>query len=185
MDISSLSKNDFDPVEWINEHYKNHVAGRANLTNNDELALDFISTYISKLHLYVERVNYALEECTQQLISTMPRVLKEAMALQDNVQRLQRSMMIMSKEVSQSHENTGDCMSTLERLNSLQMSLQKAKESLQESDGWGNLITELEDHFEKNDLKVCFINYYFINSLYFITFKSNIICLIIDFLECL
>jgi len=29
-----------------------------------------------------------------------------------------------------------------------------AKESLQESDGWGNLLAELEDGFERNDLKV-------------------------------
>lgn len=155
IDISGLYKEDFNAVQWINDHYKKHSNGKEDLTNNDEIALDFISTYLSKLNLYVERVNYALEECTGQLINTMPQVLKEAMVLQDNVQRLQKSMATMSQEVRQTHAETGGCMSTLERLNSLQINLQKAKESLQESDGWGNLITELEEHFEKNDLKVC------------------------------
>lgn len=31
--------------------------------------------------------------------------------------------------------------------------LQVAKEGLQESDGWGRLITELEDLFEQNDIQ--------------------------------
>ncbi|XP_037952193.1 conserved oligomeric Golgi complex subunit 7-like [Teleopsis dalmanni] len=47
-------------------------------------------------------------------------------------------------------------MSVLEKLNNLQTKLQSAKESLQESDGWGNLLNELEDCFERNDLNgVC------------------------------
>lgn len=154
MDISSVSEADFNAVQWINEHFKKHKADKEEKTETEELALDFINIYVSQLQLCVQQVNYALEECSQQVMGNMPRVLKEATALQDNVQRLQRNMSGMSQEVAQVQEETGECMATLERLNFLQTNLQKAKESLQESDGWGNLITELEDHFEKSDLKV-------------------------------
>lgn len=43
-------------------------------------------------------------------------------------------------------------MSNLERLDSLKTKLTIAKEGLQESDGWGKMIAELEDLFEQNDV---------------------------------
>lgn len=152
MDISSLSEDSFNPVQWINEHFKKHTQDKEEKT--DEMALDFINTYVTKLQLYVQQVNYSLEECSQKVVANVPRILKDAATLQDNVMKLQQRMSVMSQEVAQVQDETGDCMATLERLNSRQINLQKAKESLQESDGWGNLITELEDHFEKSDLKV-------------------------------
>lgn len=114
---------------------------------------------MAKLQLYVQQVNYAVEDSSQQVVASMPRIAKEAATLQCDVAMLQQKMSAMRQEVASVQERTGDCMATLERLNTLQSKLQAAKESLQESDGWGNLLSELEDCFERNDLKVNKTNY--------------------------
>lgn len=62
----------------------------------------------------------------------------------------------VQKDIFQVHKETGACMSNLERLDCMKTKLQIAKEGLQESDGWGRLIAELEDLFEQNDIgKAC------------------------------
>uniref|UniRef100_A0A1A9X3Q5 Conserved oligomeric Golgi complex subunit 7 n=1 Tax=Glossina brevipalpis TaxID=37001 RepID=A0A1A9X3Q5_9MUSC len=161
MDMVALSEDKFNAVQWINDNFKNFLEENAYSSkkeneksdNDNEKAMDFINNYVSKLQLYVQQVNYAIEESSQQLISSMPRIVKEAKSLQTDVQDLQKRMFLMRQEVAAVQEETGECMTTLERLNSMQIKLQNAKESLQESDGWGNLIAGLEDGFERNDLK--------------------------------
>ncbi|KAL7729160.1 hypothetical protein ACLKA6_009625 [Drosophila palustris] len=154
MDISALSEPTFSASDWINANYKKYRD--ENGKNDSAPATSFIQSYVAKLQLYVQQVNYAVEESSQQVVANMPRIAKEAATLQCDVATLQQKMSAMRQEVAAVQEETGDCMATLERLNTLQTKLQAAKESLQESDGWGNLLAELEDCFERNDLKgVC------------------------------
>lgn len=58
----------------------------------------------------------------------------------------------VQKNIYQVHKETGACMANLERLDSMKTKLTIAKEGLQESDGWGKLISELEDLFEQNEI---------------------------------
>lgn len=152
MDISALSGPVFSSAQWINDNYKKYK--EENVNNENATATTFIQSYVAKLQLYVQQVNYAVEESSQQVVASMPRIAKEAATLQSDVAILQQKMSAMRQEVAAVQEETGDCMATLERLNTLQTKLQAAKESLQESDGWGNLLAELEDCFERNDIKV-------------------------------
>lgn len=62
----------------------------------------------------------------------------------------------VQKNIYQVHKETGACMANLERLDSMKTKLVIAKEGLQESDGWGKLVAELEDFFEQNEMtKAC------------------------------
>ncbi|KAL9876465.1 conserved oligomeric Golgi complex subunit 7 isoform 1-T3 [Glossina fuscipes fuscipes] len=161
MDMIALSEDKFNPVQWINENFQKYVEENKVLSKEDqkkslidhERAIDFINNYVSKLQLYVQQVNYALEESSHRLVSTMPRIVEEARSLKAGVQRLQQRMLLMHQEVAAVQKETGECMTTLDHLNSMQIKVQNAKESLQESDGWGNLIASLEDGFERNDVK--------------------------------
>lgn len=165
MDISALSEEKFDAVNWINENFKKFSEDKRTTkgensksdAGDNETSVDFINSYVSKLQLYVQQVNYAVEESSQQLVGSMPRIVKDAKVLHADVKELQERMLLMRQEVAAVQEETGECMATLERLNTQQCKLQTAKESLQESDGWGNLIAELEDSFERNDLKVSIV----------------------------
>lgn len=164
MDISALSEDKFDAVDWINENFKKFseenksskaASGTKSINDSsDNLALEFINNYVSKLQLYVQQVNYAVEDSSQQLVASLPRIVKDVKTLHSDVKSLQGRMLEMRQEVAAVQEETGECMATLEKLNSQQTKLQTAKESLQESDGWGNLISGLEDSFERSDLKV-------------------------------
>ncbi|SPP80916.1 conserved oligomeric Golgi complex subunit 7 [Drosophila guanche] len=150
MDVSALSEANFSPADWINANYKKYIEENGG-TDGD--ATSFIQSYVAKLQLYVQQVNYAVEESSRQVVSSMPRIAKESATLHSDVSQLQEKMSAMRQEVAAVQSETGECMATLERLNTLQTKLQAAKESLQESDGWGNLLAELEDGFERNDLK--------------------------------
>ncbi|XP_053966882.1 conserved oligomeric Golgi complex subunit 7 [Anastrepha ludens] len=166
MDIAALSDESFNAIDWINGNYSKHlkeiedgsvdngVSPQQNV--KDSVAQDFIAKYVSKLHLYIQQVHCVVEETSQKIVSGMPRVIKDAVLLQAEVEELKKRMHSMRKEMTNVHEETGDCMAALERLNTMQTKLQKAKESLQESDGWGNLICDLEDCFEHNNLKDAF-----------------------------
>lgn len=164
MDIVALSDETFNAIDWININYKKYAAEQADgctdkntlPDDTDALAMSFIEKYVSKLHLYIQQVHCAVEETGQKLVSGMSRVIKEALLLQAEVEELRKRMQAMRKEMTDVQEETGDCMAALERLNTIQSKLQKAKESLQESDGWGNLISELEDCFEHNNMKGAF-----------------------------
>lgn len=82
--------------------------------------------------------------------------MKEAQNLQSDVLLLRTKMNEIQNEIKQVQNETGKCMTNLERLDALKTKLELAKHGLQESDGWGKLISELEDLFERNDLlKIC------------------------------
>ena len=106
---------------------------------------------MSKLQLYVQQVNSALEDTSQQVLQNMPRIIKDANNLQHETIVLRTKMTEMQNEISQVQKETGACMYGLERLDNLKSKLQTAKQGLQESDGWGRLTSELDDLLERND----------------------------------
>lgn len=115
-----------------------------------------MSTLVSKLQLYVEQVNIAVEDSSQKFLTNLPRVIKDAQNLQNEAMMLRTKMSEVQQEIVHVQKETGVCMSKLERLDNLKTTLQTAKQGLQESDGWGRLIHDLEDLLERKDLtKAC------------------------------
>lgn len=78
--------------------------------------------------------------------------MKDAQNLNSEAKALRETMTSVQSEIEKVQKDTGDCMSNLERLDSLKSKLQIAKVGLQESDGWGRLTSQLEDLLEKSDL---------------------------------
>lgn len=104
----------------------------------------------------MEQVNTAVEDTSQKFLTNLPRVIKDTQNLQNEALLLRAKMYEVQKEIVQVQKETGVCMSKLERLDNLKTTLQTAKQGLQESDGWGRLIAELEDLLERKDLmKAC------------------------------
>ncbi|XP_031627851.1 conserved oligomeric Golgi complex subunit 7 [Contarinia nasturtii] len=145
MDIGALSEENFDAVDWINKTLKK--------TDDQQNKEAVVSSLVSKLQLYVQQVNSALEETSQQVLASMPRIMTDAQNLQAEACQLKAKMSEIQKDIFQVHQETSASMANLERLDSMKTKLQIAKEGLQESDGWGKLVTELEDLFEQNDVK--------------------------------
>ena len=53
-----------------------------------------------KLQLYVQQVNGALEETSQSVLSSMPRVLRDTQLLQQEALALQDKMVVVKQEIA-------------------------------------------------------------------------------------
>uniref|UniRef100_A0A1B0D1I4 Conserved oligomeric Golgi complex subunit 7 n=1 Tax=Phlebotomus papatasi TaxID=29031 RepID=A0A1B0D1I4_PHLPP len=115
-------------------------------------AVTFVSLFVDQLQIYVRDVNCVLEDTSQQIIGNIPNIMKDVDNLRREALTLQKQMHDMQIEIAQLQKDTGSCMSSLERLDTLKIKLQTAKRGLQECDGWGRLTSELEDLLEGNDL---------------------------------
>lgn len=109
---------------------------------------------VSKLQLYVQQLNAALEDTSQQVLAGMPRIMRDAQQLQHEANSLRTQMHAVQSDIALVQRETGACMAHLERLDGLQTTLRTAKQGLQESDGWGRLTAELDDLLEQSNLQV-------------------------------
>uniref|UniRef100_A0A182FQ73 Conserved oligomeric Golgi complex subunit 7 n=1 Tax=Anopheles albimanus TaxID=7167 RepID=A0A182FQ73_ANOAL len=145
MDISAFSGEDFDVSSWLNQSYE-----RSQNASSKEA---FVSSLVSKMQLYVQQINLALEQTGGQVLKNIPKVINDANMLQLESGLLKQRMSQVQREISTLHTETGDCMATLERLDSIKGRLQASKQCLQEADGWGKLSGELDDLLEKSDIE--------------------------------
>uniref|UniRef100_A0A182IZH4 Conserved oligomeric Golgi complex subunit 7 n=1 Tax=Anopheles atroparvus TaxID=41427 RepID=A0A182IZH4_ANOAO len=158
MDISAFSGDNFDVSSWINQSYdrsQNTVVNSGSqsagsLSSNNKEA--FVSSLVSKMQLYVQQINVALEQTGGQVLKNIPKVISDAHMLQIESGLLKQRMDQVQREISHLHTETGDCMASLERLDSIKRQLQTSKQCLQEADGWGKLAGELDDLLEKSDI---------------------------------
>lgn len=55
---------------------------------------------VMKLQLYVQQVNGALEETSQSVLSSLPRVLRDTQLLQQEALSLQDKMVVVKQEIA-------------------------------------------------------------------------------------
>lgn len=144
MDLSCFSQDSFDVVQWTNDYFKSN----GNADNKEAM----VSSLVSRLQLYVEQMNYSLEKSSQQLIVTMPHVIKDVKMIQTEVATLTDKMRQLQSDISHVNRDTGVYMHQLERLEGVYQKISIAKHGMKESDGWGKLTAELDDLLERNDI---------------------------------
>ncbi|KAG7190161.1 hypothetical protein KM043_006288 [Ampulex compressa] len=145
MDVSAFSEDTFDVKDWINKTFKSAEAQE----NKDA----FVSSLVMKLQLYVQQVNGALEETSQSVLSSLPRVLRDAQLLQQEALALREKMITVKEEIAKVEQNTASSMATLERLDRIKTNLQTAKQGLHEADNWTVLANDVEEVFETGDIE--------------------------------
>ncbi|XP_050079458.1 conserved oligomeric Golgi complex subunit 7 [Anopheles maculipalpis] len=150
-DISAFSGDDFDVSSWINTSYERSQRTAATGSAGGKEA--FVSSLVSKMQLYVQQINVALEQTGGQVLKNIPKVISDASMLQIESGLLKQRMNQVQREIAHLQTETGDCMVSLERLDNIKQRLQSSKQCLQEADGWGKLAGELEDLLEKSDIE--------------------------------
>lgn len=100
----------------------------------------------------MQQVNEKIEDTSQEILCTLPSVIKDVQNLQAQARTLKSSISDVEREISAVQEETSSGIERLEYLDNLKTQLQVAKQGLQESDSWGALTTELEDLLERNDI---------------------------------
>lgn len=111
-----------------------------------------MTSLVSKLQLYVQQVNETIEDTSQEILYTLPSVIKDVQNLQAQASALKSSICDVEREISVVQDETSTGIGRLEYLDNLKTQLQVAKQGLQESDSWGAFTTELEDLLERNDI---------------------------------
>ena len=145
MDVSAFSEDTFDVKEWINKTFKSAEAQE----NKDA----FVSSLVMKLQLYVQQVNGALEETSQSVLSSLPRVLRDTQLLQQEAIALSEKMVAVKQEIEKVEKDTASSMATLERIDKIKTDLQTAKQGLHEADNWTVLANDVEEVFESGDIE--------------------------------
>ncbi|KAF7991452.1 hypothetical protein HCN44_008764 [Aphidius gifuensis] len=145
MDISAFSDDDFDVKKWINMKFKSTEA------QGDKDA--YVSTLVMKLQLYVQQFNGSLEETSQSVLSSLPRILRDTQILQQEALSLKEKMVSVKQEIAKVDNDTSSSMMALEKIDKIKMSLQLAKQSLHEADNWSVLANDIEELFETDDIE--------------------------------
>lgn len=60
----------------------------------------FVSSLVMKLQLYVQQVNSALEENSQSVLSSLPRILRDTQLLQQETLALREKMITVKQEIA-------------------------------------------------------------------------------------
>lgn len=55
---------------------------------------------VTKLQLYVQQINGALEETSQSVLSSLPRILRDTQLLQQEAIALQDKMVVVKQEIA-------------------------------------------------------------------------------------
>ncbi|RZF43006.1 hypothetical protein LSTR_LSTR017680 [Laodelphax striatellus] len=144
MDISAFSDDNFEVKDWINQTFRTAEAQE----NKDA----FVSSTVMKLQLYVQQVNSALEETSQQVLQGLPRVMRDAKMIHQEALMLREKMQSIRHEIVQVEKATGNSMASLEKIDRIKTDLQTAKEALHEADNWTLLATDIEEVFESKSV---------------------------------
>nr|CAD7593363.1 unnamed protein product [Timema genevievae] len=145
MDIAAFSDDNFEAKAWINKTFKSAEAQE----NKDA----FVSSLVMKLQLYVQQVNGALEDTSQQVFQSLPRVMRDTELLHQEALLLREKMQLVKVEIAKVEQDTGQSMATLERIDNIKTELQAAKQALHEADNWIILAADLEEVFESGDIE--------------------------------
>nr|CAD7442660.1 unnamed protein product [Timema bartmani] len=99
------------------------------------------------------RTNGALEDTSQQVLQSLPRVMRDTELLHQEALLLREKMQLVKVEIAKVEQDTGQSMATLEHIDNIKTELQAAKQALHEADNWIILAADLEEVFESGDIE--------------------------------
>ncbi|XP_026318513.1 conserved oligomeric Golgi complex subunit 7-like [Hyposmocoma kahamanoa] len=139
MDLKTFAEEDFDPKKWINKAWS--------ASGNQEKEI-FVANSVTRLQLYMKQLTNSLDETTTQIVTSIPRILQDASALQMEGALLQQKLLNLESKVQGVEEQTGHSIESLQRIDQLKSRLENAASALREADKWAALAVSLEDILE-------------------------------------
>lgn len=91
---------------------------------------------VMKLQLYVQQVNNSLESSSQQVLASLPKIMRDSKLLQQEALVLKEKMGQVKQEIVQIEQDTRKSIDSIEKLDKLKNKLEVAKQGLHESDNW-------------------------------------------------
>ncbi|XP_062820594.1 conserved oligomeric Golgi complex subunit 7 [Anolis carolinensis] len=148
MDFSKFLEEDFEVKSWVNGAFRamqQEAPGKVDA---------HAATLVMKLQLFIQEVNNAVEETSQQALQSMPRVLREVEALKQEAAFLKEQMVLVREDIKKLEQDTAQSMQVLVQLDQVKSRMQMAADSLQEADKWSTLSADIEETFKTQDVSV-------------------------------
>ncbi|XP_077173189.1 conserved oligomeric Golgi complex subunit 7 isoform X3 [Paroedura picta] len=148
MDFSKFLAEDFEVKAWVNGAFRavqQEVPGKVDA---------HAATLVMKLQLFIQEVNKAVEETSQQALQNMPRVLREVEALKQEASFLKEQMVLVREDIKRLEVDTAQSMQVLVELDHVKSRMQVAAEALQEADKWSTLSVDIEETFKTQDVSL-------------------------------
>ncbi|KAK6329060.1 hypothetical protein J4Q44_G00010380 [Coregonus suidteri] len=147
MDFSKFLDDDFDVKDWVNGAFKmqEDVPGKADA---------HAATLVMKLQLFIQEVNNAIEESSNQALQNMPRVLRDGEALKQEASFLKEQMVLVKEDIRKFEQDTVQSMQVLMELDQVKSRMHLASDALQEADKWSTLSADIEETFKTQDMAV-------------------------------
>ncbi|KAK2820284.1 hypothetical protein Q5P01_023243 [Channa striata] len=105
-----------------------------------------------KLQLFIQEVNNAIEESSNQALQNMPRVLRDVEAVKQEASFLKEQMVLVKEDIKKFEQDTVQSMQVLVEIDQVKSRMQLAAEALQEADKWSTLSADIEETFKTQDL---------------------------------
>ena len=105
-----------------------------------------------KLQLLIAKMNANLEDQSEQILQSMPRIIREVESLQQEAALLKSSMGCVQNDIDKVNSDTGKSMETLVKMDLMKQRIQSSRQALKEADNWTTLTTEIEDALDNGDL---------------------------------
>ncbi|KAK9878962.1 hypothetical protein WA026_003781 [Henosepilachna vigintioctopunctata] len=145
MDITAFSDDNFDTKGWINEIL--------DCGENQSKKENYTVSLVMKLQLYVQQVNNALEQTSQEVLHSLPTIIRNTKHLQEEATALRQKMEMVHDEIIKIERETGKSINIIEELDNTKNQLDIAKQGLHESDNWAILVNDLEDAFDTKNIE--------------------------------
>ncbi|XP_058793397.1 conserved oligomeric Golgi complex subunit 7 isoform X2 [Phymastichus coffea] len=114
--------------------------------------LSYLSTALTKLQLYVQQVSTSLDDSGQNVLSNMPKILRDAQLLQQEALSLKEKMQVVKLDFENVEKRTSSSIRVLEEYDRMKTELINKTESLKEADNWLALSNDVDDIFESGDI---------------------------------
>ncbi|XP_067938360.1 conserved oligomeric Golgi complex subunit 7-like [Watersipora subatra] len=144
MDYSKFLDDSFEPKDWINAAFR---ANKGTGAANDQYA----TTLVMKLQLLVQEVNSVIEETSREVVSNLPRVLRDVETIKQEAALLQDQMKHIKQDVQKVEQDTSKSMQALLQLDTIKSRMEQTAEALQQADQWTVLSSEIEDVIQSGD----------------------------------
>ncbi|CAD6245186.1 GSCOCG00013571001-RA-CDS [Cotesia congregata] len=146
MDIAGFSNDNFNVKDWVNK-----ILESLNSQNDKDA---YVTSLVMKLQMYVQQVNLTVEETSQNVLGSLPRIFRETQLLQQEAASLKDKLSVVKDEIAKIEKDTSISITSLAKIDKIKSDLEQAKQSLHEADNWSVLANQVEESFETGDIEV-------------------------------
>ncbi|XP_064807059.1 conserved oligomeric Golgi complex subunit 7-like isoform X2 [Oncorhynchus masou masou] len=117
MDFSKFLDDDFDVKDWVNGAFKmqKDAPGKADA---------HAATLVMKLQVFIQEVNNAIEDSSNQALQNMPRVVRDVEALKQEASFLKEQMVLVKEDIREFEQDTVQSMQIGQYIMSLPLHLE-------------------------------------------------------------